>query len=106
MVEQCGKFSLLDRLLKRLFARKHKVCLPVILGIFLFAIGLLTIFHLFCIQVIIFSQWTKILDIMDYYFGEIGFQVCRIDGSVKLEERKRQVRDWFESEVLILLEII
>lgn len=67
---------------------------------------LLTIFHLFCIQVIIFSQWTKILDIMDYYFGEIGFQVCRIDGSVKLEERKRQVCDWFESEVLILWEII
>ncbi|KAL6273929.1 hypothetical protein ACE6H2_024621 [Prunus campanulata] len=65
MVEQCGKFSLLDRLLKRLFARKHKV--------------------------IIFSQWTKILDIMDYYFGEIGFQVCRIDGSVKLEERRRQI---------------
>lgn len=28
---------------------------------------------------------------MDYYFSEKGFEVCRIDGSVKLEERKRQV---------------
>jgi hypothetical protein len=34
---------------------------------------------------------TKILDIMDYYFSEKGFKVCRIDGTVKLEERRRQV---------------
>lgn len=31
------------------------------------------------------------LDIMDYYFSEKGFEVCRIDGSVKLAERRRQV---------------
>ncbi|RVW22645.1 ATP-dependent DNA helicase DDM1 [Vitis vinifera] len=65
IVEQCGKFRLLDRLLARLFARKHKV--------------------------LIFSQWTKILDIMEYYFSEKGLEVCRIDGSVRLDERKRQV---------------
>ncbi|KAK4346829.1 hypothetical protein RND71_033168 [Anisodus tanguticus] len=64
IVEQCGKFRLLDRLLSKLFARKHKV--------------------------LIFSQWTRVLDIMDYYFSEKGFDVCRIDGSVKLDERKRQ----------------
>lgn len=28
---------------------------------------------------------------MDYYFSEKGFKVCRIDGSVKLDERRRQV---------------
>lgn len=44
-----------------------------------------------CHQVLIFSQWTKVLDIMDYYFSEKGFEVCRIDGAVKLDERKRQV---------------
>lgn len=65
IVEQCGKFQLLDRLLAKLFALKHKV--------------------------LIFSQWTKILDIMHYYFSEKGFEVCRIDGSVKLDERKRQM---------------
>ncbi|GAU18510.1 hypothetical protein TSUD_233820 [Trifolium subterraneum] len=64
IIEQCGKFHLLDRLLQRLFARNHKV--------------------------LIFSQWTKVLDIMDYYFSEKGFEVCRIDGSVKLDDRKRQ----------------
>ncbi|XP_028788422.1 ATP-dependent DNA helicase DDM1-like isoform X1 [Neltuma alba] len=68
IVEQCGKFRLLDRLLARLFARKHKV--------------------------LIFSQWTKILDIMDYYFSERGLEVCRIDGSVKLDERKRQIQEF------------
>ncbi|KAK6128441.1 hypothetical protein DH2020_012556 [Rehmannia glutinosa] len=68
IVEQCGKFQLLDRLLAKLFARKHKV--------------------------LVFSQWTKILDIMDYYFSEKGFKVCRIDGSVKLAERRRQIQEF------------
>ncbi|XP_015576220.1 ATP-dependent DNA helicase DDM1 [Ricinus communis] len=68
IVEQCGKFRLLERLLNRLFALKHKV--------------------------LIFSQWTKILDIMDYYFSEKGLEVCRIDGSVKLDERKRQIEEF------------
>ncbi|OVA18695.1 SNF2-related [Macleaya cordata] len=64
LVEQCGKFQLLDRLLEKLLARKHKV--------------------------LIFSQWTKVLDILDYYLSEKGLEVCRIDGSVKLDERKSQ----------------
>ncbi|XWS45401.1 hypothetical protein CRYUN_Cryun15aG0133400 [Craigia yunnanensis] len=68
IVEQCGKFRLLDRLLTRLFERKHKV--------------------------LIFSQWTKVLDIMDYYFSEKGFEVCRIDGNVKLDERRRQIQEF------------
>ncbi|RID53854.1 hypothetical protein BRARA_G01221 [Brassica rapa] len=31
---------------------------------------------------------------MDYYFSEKGFEVCRIDGSVKLEERRRQIQEF------------
>ncbi|OIT08224.1 PREDICTED: ATP-dependent DNA helicase DDM1-like [Nicotiana attenuata] len=68
IIEQCGKFILLDRLLTKLFARKHKV--------------------------LIFSQWTRVLDIMHYYFSEKGFDVCRLDGSVKLDERKRQIKEF------------
>ncbi|KAI8542411.1 hypothetical protein RHMOL_Rhmol08G0137000 [Rhododendron molle] len=68
IVNQCGKFQLLDRLLAKLLTRKHKV--------------------------LIFSQWTKVLDIMDYYFSEKGFEVCRIDGSVKLDERRRQIQEF------------
>ncbi|KAJ8493038.1 hypothetical protein OPV22_014759 [Ensete ventricosum] len=65
LIGQCGKFQLLDRLLGLLLAQKHKV--------------------------LIFSQWTKVLDIIDYYLSEKGLEVCRIDGSVKLDERKRQI---------------
>ncbi|KAH0909033.1 hypothetical protein HID58_032354 [Brassica napus] len=71
IVGQCGKFRLLERLLVRLFAKNHKV--------------------------LVFTQWTKILDIMDYYFSEKGFEVCRIDGNVKLDERRRQI-DEFNDE--------
>ncbi|XP_068656090.1 ATP-dependent DNA helicase DDM1-like isoform X3 [Aristolochia californica] len=71
LVEQCGKFQLLDRLLAQLLARKHKV--------------------------LIFSQWSKVLDIIDYYFSEKGLQVFRIDGKVKLDERKRQIQEFNDS---------
>ncbi|XP_078170989.1 chromatin remodeling 1 [Carex rostrata] len=65
LLKQCGKFRLMDRLLSLLLAQKHKV--------------------------LIFSQWTKVLDILDYYLAEKNFEVCRIDGNVKLAERKRQI---------------
>nr|CAB3498397.1 unnamed protein product [Digitaria exilis] len=68
LLEQCGKFQLLDRLLTSLLARKHKV--------------------------LIFSQWTKVLDILEYYLDAKGLQVCRIDGGVKLEERRRQIAEF------------
>ncbi|ESQ31156.1 hypothetical protein EUTSA_v10003684mg [Eutrema salsugineum] len=72
IVGQCGKFRLLERLLVRLFAKNHRV--------------------------LIFSQWTKLLDIMDYYFSEKGFEVCRIDGSVKLDERRRQIQEFSDEK--------
>ncbi|KAL9258714.1 ATP-dependent DNA helicase DDM1-like protein [Drosera capensis] len=72
IVSQCGKFRLLDKLLTRLFSLKHKV--------------------------LIFSQWTKVLDIIEYYFSEKGFEVCRIDGKVKLAERKRQIKEFNDPE--------
>ncbi|KAH9314573.1 hypothetical protein KI387_023200 [Taxus chinensis] len=68
LVEQCGKFGLLDRLIMHLKARKHKV--------------------------LIFSQFTKVLDLLEYYLYERGHEVCRIDGSVKLEDRKKQINDF------------
>ncbi|KAL8211139.1 hypothetical protein R6Q57_005576 [Mikania cordata] len=79
IVGQCGKFQLLERLLHKLLPRNHKVLL--------------------------FSQWTKILDIMHYYFSEKGMKVCRIDGSVKLEERRQQIQDFnnVDSEFRIFL---
>lgn len=66
MVEQCGKLRLLDKLLPRLFADKHKV--------------------------LIFSQWTKVLDILDYYLSERNIKSCRFDGSTNLNDRREQIK--------------
>ncbi|PWZ40600.1 hypothetical protein Zm00014a_011700 [Zea mays] len=68
LLEQCGKFQLFDRLLNFLMAQKHKV--------------------------LVFSQWTKVLDIIEYYLDSKGHAVCRIDGNVKLEERRRQIAEF------------
>ncbi|KAF7002559.1 LOW QUALITY PROTEIN: hypothetical protein CFC21_018039 [Triticum aestivum] len=68
LLEQCGKFQLLDRLLESLLKQKHKV--------------------------LIFSQWTKVLDIIEYYLYMKGLNICRIDGSVKLEDRMRQIAEF------------
>ncbi|TKW30316.1 hypothetical protein SEVIR_2G027800v4 [Setaria viridis] len=68
ILEQCGKFQLFVRLLNFLLSQKHKV--------------------------LIFSQWTKVLDIIEYYLDSKGLDVCRIDGSVKLEERRRQIAEF------------
>lgn len=66
--EQCGKFQLLDRLLEKLFAKGHKV--------------------------LIFSQMTKMLDLLDHYLDESGVQAVRLDGTVKWEDRKRHIHDF------------
>ena len=66
LLEQCGKLQLLDRILRRLKANGHKV--------------------------LIFSQMKRMLDILDYYLAEKGEDPCRLDGSVKLQERQENMR--------------
>ena len=62
LVEQCGKMQLLDRLMKKLRARGHKV--------------------------LVFSQMTRMLDLLESYCQQRGENVCRIDGSVKQDDRR------------------
>ena len=68
-----GKLVLLDKMLKNLFANGHKV--------------------------LIFSQFTMMLDIIEDYFRE-GWRKrsCRIDGSVKFEERQEQINGFNDPE--------
>ncbi|KAL3688989.1 hypothetical protein R1sor_015298 [Riccia sorocarpa] len=68
LLRQCGKLKLLERLLLHLKARGHKV--------------------------LIFSQMTRMLDILEYYLQERGMEPCRIDGKVKLQERQEQIQDF------------
>ncbi|KAI0100883.1 SNF2 family N-terminal domain-containing protein [Nemania sp. FL0031] len=71
IVTASGKMLLLDRLLPALFKRGHKV--------------------------LIFSQFKIQLDILHDYCSELrGWNVCRIDGSVSQEERRRQIKDFNE----------
>ncbi|EKD18619.1 uncharacterized protein L3040_002046 [Drepanopeziza brunnea f. sp. 'multigermtubi'] len=72
LVTASGKMLLLDRLLKFLFKRGHKV--------------------------LIFSQFKTQLDLIQDYAQELReWIVCRIDGSVSQEERQRQIREFNEN---------
>lgn len=68
MVEQCGKLELLDRLLVQLHAGGHKV--------------------------LIFSQMTKLLDLLDSFLEQKGHKACRIDGSVSWQERQAAMKSF------------
>lgn len=72
LVTSSGKMLLLDRLLPSLFSRGHKV--------------------------LIFSQFKTQLDILEDYASDLrGWKVCRIDGSVFQDERRRQIKDFNEN---------
>uniref|UniRef100_A0A7S0RU61 Uncharacterized protein n=1 Tax=Chlamydomonas leiostraca TaxID=1034604 RepID=A0A7S0RU61_9CHLO len=68
LVRQCGKMALLDRLLKDLRQRGHKV--------------------------LIFSQMTKMLDLIESYLEQSGHRACRIDGSVAWQDRQQSINDF------------
>ncbi|KAK9459633.1 SNF2 family N-terminal domain-containing protein [Lipomyces oligophaga] len=71
IVSDSGKMLLLDRLLPPLFAGDHKV--------------------------LIFSQFTKMLDIIQDYAELLrGWTVCRFDGGVSQDERKNQIAKFNE----------
>ncbi|CDI77734.1 chromatin remodelling complex protein SNF2L, putative [Eimeria acervulina] len=68
LVEAAGKMHLLDRLLPRLKAEGSRVLL--------------------------FSQMTRLLDIVDDYCRWRGHAYCRIDGSTPGEERQQKIDDF------------
>ncbi|KAL0578571.1 putative ATPase [Marasmius crinis-equi] len=66
LVAASGKMMVLDRLLTELFSRKHKVLL--------------------------FSQFTTMLDIIEDWACELkGWKICRIDGSTPPIDRRNQM---------------
>ncbi|KAI0084539.1 SNF2 family N-terminal domain-containing protein [Irpex rosettiformis] len=66
LVSASGKMMLLDQLLEELFKTRHKVLL--------------------------FSQFTTMLDIIQDWAQELkGWEICRIDGSTKMETRREEV---------------
>ena len=69
IVAWSGKMLILERLLPELFSRGHKV--------------------------LIFSQMTRMLDIISDWCQFVKkWKFCRIDGMVKMEERRTQIQDF------------
>jgi hypothetical protein len=67
LIKNCGKMILLDRLLKLLKPAGHRC--------------------------IIFSQFTMMLNILEDYCDDNGFQYMRLDGSTSLDERDELVAE-------------
>jgi hypothetical protein len=68
LVEQCGKMALMHRLLLDLKAKGHKV--------------------------LIFSQMTKMLDLIETYLEQLGHRACRIDGNISWQDRQQAMKDF------------
>ena len=79
LVENCGKLVLLDKLLLRLKELGHRVLL--------------------------FTQMTRILDILEDYLVMRGFKYCRIDGNTSYEDREERINSYNapESEKFLFL---
>ncbi len=45
-------------------------------------------------QVLIFSQFTSVLDVLEDYLAYKNFTYCRIDGSTFIEDRESQIEDF------------
>ncbi|KAJ2391033.1 putative ATPase, partial [Coemansia sp. RSA 2611] len=65
IVRTSGKFLVLDRMLPALFARGHRV--------------------------LIFSQFSRVLDVLECYAEHRSWQFCRIDGSVGQTDRQEAI---------------
>ena len=68
LYQSCGKMVLMDKLLKKMKERDHRV--------------------------LVFSQMTRMLDILEDYFLSQGFEYCRIDGNTSYEDREDRIADY------------
>ncbi|PXF46259.1 putative DNA helicase INO80 [Gracilariopsis chorda] len=76
LVADCGKMTVLDPLLRRLKAEGHK-CL-------------------------VYSQFTRVLDILEDYCGKSGYKFVRLDGQSALADRRDIVAEWQTNEELFI----
>eukprot|EP01147_Barroeca_monosierra_P000333 gene333-3700_t len=77
LIEVSGKLKLLDRMLYRLRQNGHKV--------------------------LIFSQMTRMLDILQDYCWLRSYPFCRLDGSVSFNERNEEIRRFHEDDSFLFL---
>ena len=83
LITTSGKMIVLDKLLMKLSTEKH--------------------------QVLIFSQMTRMLDILEDYCNYRGFKYCRIDGDTEINDRDDQIAEFSDpdsSKFVFLLSIL
>mmetsp|Transcript_72436 Transcript_72436/g.206187 ORF Transcript_72436/g.206187 Transcript_72436/m.206187 type:complete len:969 (+) Transcript_72436:1339-4245(+) len=68
VIENCGKLVLLDKLLKRLYEKGHRV--------------------------LIFSQMTRMIDVLEDYLWMRQYKYCRIDGKTNYEVREDSIASY------------
>jgi SWI/SNF-related matrix-associated actin-dependent regulator of chromatin subfamily A member 5 len=68
VIDACGKLKLLDKLLSRLKQRGHRV--------------------------LIFSQMTALLDVLEDVMAMRKYEFCRIDGNTSYEERDEYIQEY------------
>ncbi|KAJ3227421.1 hypothetical protein HK099_002172 [Clydaea vesicula] len=74
IVKESGKFLMLERIIPTLISKGHN-------------------------KILIFSQMTKILDILQDWFEMVKkIKICRIDGGVNLAERSEQINNFNNKE--------
>ncbi|EPQ08635.1 Chromodomain-helicase-DNA-binding protein 1 [Myotis brandtii] len=77
LIEASGKLHLLDKLLAYLYSRGHRVLL--------------------------FSQMTQMLDILQDYMDYRGYSYERVDGSVRGEERYLAIKNFGQQPIFVFL---
>ena len=73
-------FTLQEKLLKKLLPNGHKV--------------------------LIFSQMTAMLDLLDAYFDERKIGCCRIDGSVSWQDRQAAMKRYDDAIVIVVVVVV
>lgn len=68
LIDNCGKLNMVDKLLKKLKERGSRV--------------------------LIFTQMTRILDILEDFMHMRGYNYCRLDGQTDYETRERSIREF------------
>lgn len=68
LVTDCGKMMVLDKLLANLKAEDHRV--------------------------LIYSQMTRMIDLLEEYVSYRGYKYMRLDGSSKISDRRDMVADF------------
>ena len=86
LVTSCGKMKLLDCLLPALKQQGHKVGRWVSRTFVMLSVA----YNTYCVQILLFSQMTSLLNIVEDYLMMRKYNYCRLDGSTQFLDRQVQ----------------